>query len=308
MSSPVVGRFAPTTSGPAHPGTLLAALLCWLDARSRGGRVILRLEDLDPSRCRPEYAEGLVEALAWLGLDWDQVEAQSDHVDRYDPGLDALADRGLLYPCSCSRQTLRATATRARDGSFRYPGTCRTRSLPAGGWRTATEALRVRLPPGHINMIEASGEDLGADPLADSGDPVVRRRDGATAYHLASVVDDAAVGVTDVVRGRDLAPSTAVQVALQGLLGLPTPRYRHHLLLLEERDQKLAKFHGSVGWPVLREVYSGPELCGFLAHVAGLRTGPDPVQPDALVADFDWRAVRSEDRLLLWRHPRLALG
>ena len=308
MSSPVVGRFAPTTSGPAHPGTLLAALLCWLDARSRGGRVVLRLEDLDPSRSRPEYAEGLVEALAWLGLDWDQVEAQSDHVDRYDPGLDALAERGLLYPCSCSRQTLRTTATRAQDGSFRYPGICRTRSLPEGGWRTATEALRVRLPAGRIDIIEASGQDLGADPLADSGDPVVRRRDGATAYHLASVVDDAAVGVTDVVRGRDLAPSTPVQIALQGLLGLPTPRYRHHLLLLEERDQKLAKFHGSVGWPVLREVYSGPELCGFLAHVAGLRTGPDPVQPDALVADFDWRAVRSEDRLLLWRHPRLALG
>ena len=308
MSSPVVGRFAPTTSGPAHPGTLLAALLCWLDARSRGGRVVLRLEDLDPSRCRPEYAETLLAALDWLGLDWDQREKQSDATERHAQQLDALAERGRLYPCACSRQTLRAVGTRARDGSFRYPGTCRSRSLPVGGWRAVTEALRVRLPEGRVEIEDAGGDDLGADPVADTGDPVVRRRDGAMAYHLASVVDDAAAGVTDVVRGRDLAPSTAVQVALQRLLDLPTPRYRHHLLLLEARDQKLAKFHGSVGWPVLREIYSGPELCGLLAHAAGLTEEPAPVRPESLLADFDWANVRTQDRPLLWRSQRLDLG
>lgn len=308
MSHATVGRFAPTTSGPAHPGTLLAALLCWLDARSRGGRVVLRLEDLDPVRCRPEHLDAMVESLAWLGLDWDAVVRQSDRFAAHAAALDRLAEQDRLYPCRCSRSDLRLHGVRARDGSFRYPGTCRARRLPgsvAGGWRAAGDSLRVRLEPGVIELVDESGLDLGGDPLADAGDPVVRRRDGAIAYQLASVVDDHDVGVTRVVRGRDLAPSTTVQVALQRLLGWPTPAYRHHLLLLEPRGEKLAKLHGSVGIDALRPLYSSAALCGLLAATAGLVAPGTEITPIELLADFDWQRVRGEDCVLHWDGRRL---
>jgi len=306
-----IGRFAPSTTGPAHPGTLLAALLCWLDARARGGRVWLRLEDLDPQRCRPEYLAGLREALEWFGLDWDGEEQQSDHAAGHAAALDALAEAGLLYPCRCSRAELSAEAKRAPDGSARYPGTCRSRPLPAagdGGWRACPDALRARLPGGLIELMDEGGADLSASPAGEYGDPVVRRRDGAAAYHLASVVDDQRIGVTRIVRGRDLAPSSAVQRALGGLLGYGTPTYRHHLLLLEERGGKLAKFHGAVGFEDLRGAYSAPELCGLLAHACGLRPGPDPVQPEDLVTGFDWPALRTRDRPIRWDGGALHLG
>ena len=219
-----VSRFAPSTTGPAHPGTLLAALLCWLDARSRGARLVLRLEDLDPQRCRPESSDAMREALAWLGLDWDFVVAQSDRAADHAAALDSLAGRGLLYPCRCTRSELRASAGRPLpDGGFPYPGTCRGRALPSGGWRACGEPLRVRIAEGRIALTDESGADLSGDPGREPGDPIVRRRDGAIAYHLAGAVDDAAEGVTRVVRGRDLAATTVTQVALQRL-GLADPR------------------------------------------------------------------------------------
>ena len=254
-----VSRFAPSTTGPAHPGTLLAALLAWLDARQRGGRIALRLEDLDPERCRPEWSARMVGDLAWLGLDFDAVEAQSAAGARHAAALDRLAAEGVLYPCACSRSTLRADAEPAPDGSRRYPNRCRGRALPPGGWRASGEPLRVALPPGRVAIADEGGLDLSQDPALEMGDPIVRRRDGAIAYQLAVVVDDAAAGVTDVVRGRDIAPSTATQVLLQRLLELPTPRYRHHLLLLEPAGDKLAKLHGSIPFAALKARHAAPE-------------------------------------------------
>ena len=303
-----VGRFAPSTTGPAHPGTLLAALLCWLDARSRGGRVLLRLEDLDPERCRPEWADAMMEGLAWLGLDWDGTFRQSDARADHEAALDRLSGLGLLYPCACSRTTLRERAERAPDGGLRYPGTCRGRALPAGGWRACAEPLRVRLPEGSVPCIDESGLDLSQDPAAAFGDPVVRRRDGAIAYHLASVVDDALQGVTRVVRGRDLAGTTGTQLRLRALLELPRPVYRHHLLLLEARGEKLAKLHGAVGLPELRPHYDAAALCGFLALAAGLRPDPSPVRPADLRAGFAWGRVGVEDRVVSWDGRRLGLA
>lgn len=240
------------------------------------------------------------EALAWLGLDWDACELQSEHTAGHAEALDRLAAAGRLYPCRCSRAALRAGAAPSPAGGVVYPGTCRDRTLPAGGWRASDEPLRVRLPAGRIALRDESGLDLSGDPARDTGDPVVRRRDGAVAYHLAGVVDDARVGVTRVVRGRDLAETTATQVALQRLLGHPTPAYRHHLLLLEARGAKLAKLHGAVGVDALRAVYSAPALCGRLARAAGLRPDDAPTTPRELLADFDWRRVRGEDRALRW--------
>lgn len=300
-----IGRFAPSTTGPAHPGTLLAALLCWLDARSRGAQVVLRLEDLDPQRCRPEWDVAMRRDLAWLGLQWDGCVRQSEGPagEGHVRALDELAARGLLYPCRCSRAEIRAAGRPAPDGGTAYTNRCRDRPLPPaseGGWRRCREPLRVRLPEGAIALRDESGLDLGGDPARAFGDPVVRRRDGAVAYHLASVVDDAAAGVTRVVRGRDLAPSSVLQVALQRLLGLGTPAYRHHLLLLEERGGKLAKLHGAVGADVLRTRYDGPGLCGLLAHVAGLRPDAAPVSPAELVPGFGWERVAARDRVLRW--------
>jgi glutamyl/glutaminyl-tRNA synthetase len=303
-----VSRFAPSTTGRAHPGTLLAGLLAWLDARSRGARLLLRLEDLDPERSRPEWSVHMREDLAWLGLDFDAVEEQHGFAERHAAALDRLAGLGVLYPCACSRSRLRAESDPAVGRGVRYPNHCRGRALPAGGWRACDEPLRVALPEGRIAPRDEGGFDLAQDPVAELGDPIVRRRGGALAYQLAVVVDDAASGVTRVVRGHDLAASTATQVALQRLLTLPEPVYRHHLLLLEERGGKLAKLHGAVGADALRAVYGAPALAGFLAFACGLRSAPAPATPAELLRDFDWARVAREDRVVHWDGAALALG
>jgi len=294
----VIGRFAPSTTGEAHPGTLLSALLVWLDARSRSGRVVLRLEDLDRTRVKPGWSEQLQASLAWLGLDWDDVVTQSARTDAHEAALDQLAAAGRLYPCTCSRAD-RAGGRRAPDGGWAYDNTCRDRPLPEGGWRACRDAIRARLDDDRIELVDDGGLDLSQTPAYDMGDPIVRRRDGVIAYQLVVVVDDAASNVTDVVRGRDIAPSTATQVMLQRLLGLATPRYRHHFLLLEPAGDKLAKLHGSIPFSAMSARYRGDELCGLLAGAAGVGES-SPTTPRALVDRFDWRSVRSDDRVARW--------
>ena len=275
-------RFAPSATGRAHPGTLLAALLCWLDARNRGARVVLRLEDLDPERCTPELVAGLQQDLAWFGLDWDLVEIQSEHAARHHAALDQLAEQGVLYPCPLSRSELKTIGRLGPDGAWTTDNRNRGRPLPPGGWRACADPLRARLP-------------------GNLADPVVRRRDGAIAYQLAVVVDDAAVGVTRIVRGRDLAASTATQVALQELLGVATPTYLHHALLLEaDLSGKLSKFHGAVAVPELRSQLSAEVLCGVLAAAVGLIPSAVPVSPRELIANFTWDAVRRDDVPVRW--------
>ena len=294
----MIGRFAPSTTGEAHPGTLLSALLVWLDARSRDGRVVLRLEDLDRTRAKPGWSEQLQGSLAWLGLDWDEVVVQSARKDAHEAALDQLAAAGRLYPCTCSRAD-RAGGRSAPDGGWAYDKTCRDVPLPLAGWRGCHDAIRARLDDDRLELVDDGGLDLSQTPAYDMGDPIVRRRDGVIAYQLVVVVDDAASHVTDVVRGRDIAPSTATQVMLQRLLGLPTPRYRHHMLLLEPAGDKLAKLHGSIPFPVLSARYRGNELCGLLAGAAGIGDG-SATTPRALVDRFDWRRVRDDDRVARW--------
>jgi glutamyl-Q tRNA(Asp) synthetase len=297
---PSISRFAPSITGEAHPGTLLSALLCWLDTRSRGGKLILRLEDLDTTRLRPGWSEAMRGALDWFGLDWDAVQAQHALAAQHEAALDALADAGLLYPCRCSRTERRAGGRQAPDGGWAYPNTCRDRPLPPGGWRTAEEPLRVRLSDERIELVDEAGVDLSQSPAAEMGDPVVRRRDRVLAYHLVVVVDDAASAVDRIVRGRDLATATATQIALQRRLGIAQPTYRHHLLLLEPQGGKLAKLHGSVGYSKLRDRYDAAELCGILAAASGLRADATPCRPEELLREFDWGRVGKEDRMLAW--------
>jgi glutamyl/glutaminyl-tRNA synthetase len=305
----VISRFAPSTTGQAHPGTLLAALLVWLDARARGGRVILRLEDLDVTRTKPAWAEQMIDACRWLGLDWDAITVQSDRRAAHEAALDALAAAGRLYPCRCSRSSRigRTGGRRAPDGSWAYDNACRNRAVPAGGWRATTEALRARLDDDRIELVDDGGLDLSQTPAHDLGDPIVRRRDAVIAYQLAVVVDDHDAAITDVIRGRDIAPSTATQVMLQRLLGMPTPRYRHHFLLLEPGAGKLAKLHGSIPFSQLRARHDGPALCGLLAHAAGLAPTSAPCRPDELVAAFDWQRVPRCDRVAIWDEHGLSI-
>jgi glutamyl/glutaminyl-tRNA synthetase len=237
----------------------------------------------------------MCEALAWLGLDWDEVLTQSELGSQHEAALDALASQGLLYPCFCGRKDWRARGRPAPDGGVAYDNLCRDRTLPAGGWRDCSQAVRLRLPEGQVSLVDESGLDLGQNPALEMGDPVVRRRDGVVAYHLVVVVDDAASGVTRVVRGHDLASSTAIQVLLHDMLDLPRPLYRHHFLLLEDSEQKLAKMRGSHPYEELKAQYSGPEFCGLLAKLAGLRSTSAPCTPHELVQDFDWQKVRRED-------------
>ncbi len=304
-------RFAPTTSGRAHPGTLLAGLLCWLDARSAGARLTLRLEDLDPERCSPALATTLLDDLAWFGLEWDAVERQSEHGEAHAAALDALAVQGRLYPSPSSRRELAALGRRAPDGGWAYDNRDRGRPLPADGWRACREPLRCRLDDGRIDLRDSSGLDLSQDPAAAAGDPLVRRRDGVVSYVLAVVVDDARLGVDLVVRGRDIAPGTATQVGLQRLLGLPTPAYRHHLLLWERgAGAKLSKSHGAIGCNSLRVAYRSEELCGLLATCAGLVPPGTACRPQELLAVFSWERVRSEDVVIAvdGAAPRLSIA
>jgi glutamyl-Q tRNA(Asp) synthetase len=305
-AAPSVSRFAPSPTGEAHPGTLLSALLVWLDARASGHRTVLRIENLDHTRCRADWQRQLVDDLHWLGLEWDHIAVQSQHGHHHAAALDRLAADGRLYPCTCSRRD-RTGGRRAPDGGWAYDNTCRARAMPPHGWRTPDTVFRARLDDGWLPVIDDGGGDLAQDPAADMGDPVVVRRDGVVAYQLAVVVDDAACGVTHVVRGRDIAPSTATQVRLQQLLGLPTPRYRHHLLLLADRDGKLAKLHGSIPASTVRRHYDADALCGFLAYAAGLVATPTPCPARELLAGFAWSLVGGRDRVVRWTGTSLAL-
>jgi glutamyl-Q tRNA(Asp) synthetase len=300
------GRFAPSTTGRVHPGTLLAALLCWLDARAQGGSVLLRLEDLDRNRTKPGFVDAMSIDLEWFGLDWDGVSRQSEQTLRYEARVEELVARGRIYACDCSRSRIGATATRAPDGSYRYPGTCREQVVRGDDWRQPDRALRMRLDEDYVDARDESGLDLSGDAAALFGDPLVRRRDGAYAYHFASVLDDEAARIDRIVRGRDLVPSTTLQIALRRVFGFPVPRYRHHLLFMEAREaresgaEKLSKLHGAVDLGALERRYDASELCGLLAEFVGLVPAGVRCRPADLVDEFDWSRVALEDVALDW--------
>ena len=231
------GRFAPSPSGPLHLGSLFTALASFLDARSQGGEWLVRIDDIDPYRTQPGAADRILSNLESLGLTWDRsVVYQSQRLERYRTGLDALRDQGLIYACDCSRRELAKERTDSPPGV--YPGFCRHKQLaPQPGHQA------LRLITGKAIM-QFEDRILGLVRQAldqEVGDFIVYRRDGAFAYHLATVIDDAEQGVTDVVRGQDLLDSTPRQIYLQQRLKLPTPKYAHVPILLNAEGQKLSK-------------------------------------------------------------------
>jgi glutamyl-Q tRNA(Asp) synthetase len=245
----IVTRFAPSPTGFLHLGHAFSAYNAWKRARDAGGRFLLRFEDIDPARCRPEYAEAIQEDLRWLGLDWDGSPlVQSDHLSEYQAVLDSLTERGLLYPCFCTRADIAAStaAPHGPDGSPLYPGTCRRRSESERADRIAAgERFALRLDmaaamrPGLSYEEEARGR-IACRPER-FGDIVLARKDAPASYHLCVTHDDAAQGVTLVTRGSDLQPATDLHRLLQDLMGWPTPTYAHHRLLTDDTGRRLAK-------------------------------------------------------------------
>jgi glutamyl-Q tRNA(Asp) synthetase len=245
----IVTRFAPSPTGYLHLGHAFSALIAWRRAREAGGRFLLRLEDIDVARCRPAFAEAVMQDLAWLGIDWDgEVRVQSRHLPEYRAALDALAARGLLYPCFCTRADIlqSATAPHAPDGTAVYPGTCRRLSADERQARIAAGqpyALRLDMARAHIPALtfEEDGEGTVICRPEQFGDVVLARKDAPGSYHLCVTHDDAVQGVTLVTRGADLKPSTALHRLLQELLGWPVPVYAHHALVADSAGRRLAK-------------------------------------------------------------------
>ncbi|MGB3723353.1 MAG: tRNA glutamyl-Q(34) synthetase GluQRS [Pacificimonas sp.] len=248
----IVTRFAPSPTGRLHLGHASSAIRAHDVARAAGGRFLLRIEDIDEGRSRPEYVDGIIEDLRWLGLDWDgDMVFQSERRAVYATALERLVALGVAYPCFCTRKDIAAAAgaPHGPDGAL-YPGTCRDLAPAERAVRIAAEPHAWRLDADKAAALTGPltfdnvGETISVDP-AMNGDVVIARKDAGTSYHLACTLDDAATGVTDIVRGVDLLPSTHIHRQLQTLLDLPEPHYHHHALVTGDDGERLAKRNGA---------------------------------------------------------------
>jgi glutamyl-Q tRNA(Asp) synthetase len=280
----IVTRFAPSPTGFLHLGHAFSALFAWRRARAAGGRFLVRLEDIDTGRCRAEFADAILDDLAWLGLDWDgEVRVQSRHLAEYRAVLDSLVARSLLYPCFCTRADIQreveqsAAAPHAPDGSPLYPGTCRSLSRDERDARVATgerHALRLDMQSALAGVsdtlsFEEEGEAAVVCRPEQFGDVVLARKDAPASYHLCVTHDDAVQGVTLVTRGADLKAATHLQRLLQALMGWPAPAYAHHPLLTDVAGRRLAKRDRAAALHELRAQGCTP------AEVRALATAPD---------------------------------
>ena len=302
MNDKFRGRFAPSPSGEMHLGNAWTALLAWLQVRRGGGRMVLRIEDLDPDRSKPHYVERLLQDLHWLGLDWDEGPdiggpyapyCQGTRRHMYDRALQVLKNSGLLYPCYCSRGELRqvAQAPHAGENTGRYPATCRRLTLREQELKRREgrkPSLRLVVPEVNVAFDDLCYGTFHQALAREVGDFIVRRADGVHAYQLAVVVDDAAMRISHVLRGADLLDSTPRQLLLYKLLQLPAPVFTHVPLFMGEDGQRLSKRHGDVSLGKLREKGARPEtVVGYLAYKAGLLACWEPVTCAELIDDFD---------------------
>ena len=304
MSTQETGRFAPSPSGYLHMGNLLSLLLAWLDCRSRGGRLLFRMEDLDPARSKAVYRDAMAEDLRWLGLDWDEgwpdgAFAQSARGAYYEAAFAQLAQKELVYPCWCTRAERLAAASAPHPGEAEHDPGCpclrlsrkaraeRERSGRSPAWKLRAPDLLVRVEDGHYGPLE---QNLARD----AGDCILRRADGVFAYQLAVSVDDLLMGVTRVVRGRDLLSSAPRQRWLIETLGGKAPAYCHGPLLTEG-EGKLSKRLGSLSTQALRQSCSPEALIGRLAFLCGLIDREEPLRARELLPLFSWDRVRRED-------------
>ena len=288
-----VGRFAPTPSGRMHLGNVFAALIGWLSVRSKGGAMVLRMEDLDTQRTSEAFAQTLREDLQWLGLSWDlETEPQSRRSHVYDRYFDRLQALGLVYPCWCTRSQLHnVNAPHLSDGTYVYAGTCRGLTTPPTDRKPA---WRVMVPQKTYTVEDLCQGTFTQDLSTDCGDFVIRRADGCYVYQLAVTVDDGEAGVTEVVRGMDLLGSAPRQMYLQELLGFSHPTYGHVPMLLAPDGRRLSKRDRDLDLGVLRQRMTPEELIGKLAHAAGLLDRPEAISAIELASVFSWDKLRGE--------------
>ena len=288
-----VGRFAPTPSGRMHLGNVFAALMAWLSVRSKDGLLVLRMEDLDTQRTSADFASVLRQDLEWLGLGWDiETEPQSRRSEVYDAYFRKLEERGLLYPCYCTRSQLHSVnAPHLSDGTYVYPGTCRNLKNPPAGRKPA---WRVKVPDKVWEFTDLVQGDYRLNLATECGDMVVRRADGVYVYQLAVTVDDGEAGVTEVVRGMDLLSSAPRQMYLQELFGFEHPVYAHVPMLLAPDGRRLSKRDLDLDLGVLRQRLTPEELIGHLAFAAGLIDRYEGISAGELARNFSWDKLRGD--------------
>ena len=321
MVGHVRGRYAPSPTGELHLGNVRTALVAWLGTRAAGGTFVMRVEDLDPPRVIPGAEARILDDLRWLGLDWDEGPdvggphgpyRQSERETVFRGALARLRKAGRLYGCTCSRADLKRLASAPHAGAEGpvYPGLCRDSDLTVDldappDPRLRQAALRFAVRSGAVCVEDLIAGRYCQDVAAEVGDFVVRRADGLYAYQLAVVVDDAAMGISQVVRGADLLSSTPRQVQVLAALGAPLPTYAHVPLVLDLEGQRLAKRDEATAVRALREAGLPPErLVGVLGWSLGLRAEPTPCAPGELVAGFAWSRVAREP----WRFDPAVLG
>lgn len=287
MGSPYTGRFAPSPTGLLHAGSLVAALASWLDARIQGGQWLVRIEDVDTPRCVPGADQAILQQLAACGLLSDgPVLWQSQRGEHYAAALQTLVNQGWAYPCGCSRKEIESAQAVARHSAAVYPGTCRNglRGKPARAWRLNVQAVQAALGlPAVTHWRDRRLGPQQQNVSQEVGDFVLRRADGLWAYQLAVVVDDAAQGITHVVRGQDLADNTARQIVLQRALGLPTPQYLHTPLVMGANGEKLSKQNGAQALN-LQTSQAVLAALNAAAQVLGLSGAPAHLAPTQALA------------------------
>lgn len=301
---PIRGRLAPSPTGYLHLGNARSFLLAWLDVRSRGGEIILRIEDIDTARCVKNADAGIVRDLRWIGLDWDNDLSneyyQSRRSDHYRKALDLLRHGGHLYECFCSRRELRSIASAPHGRDPVYPGTCRTMvdQDRENLRRAKTPSLRFLVPDRtDVSFVDRLRGEQSERVDLETGDFIVARADGVISYQLAVVVDDIAMGITDILRGDDLLSSTPRQILLYRAFGHPLPRYAHAPLMYGPDGKRLSKRHDGVSLAELRDAGRRPqEITGDLAWSVGLIDRPEPCEPSDLIAEFKVERLMNEAR------------
>ena len=298
----VRGRLAPSPTGPLHLGNAWAFLWAWIAARVEDGGVTLRMEDIDPARSRREWEEAALFDLRWLGLDWDgEVPYQSERAPIYEKYEQILREKGLLYPCFCSRAALHAaSAPHLSDGRVLYAGTCRdlTPAEIEEKRKKRAPATRVRVPDEIISFTDGVFGAYSENLAEECGDFIIRRSDGDFAYQLAVTVDDGLSGVTEVVRGSDLISSTPRQIWLYRLFGFEPPHFIHIPLLCDVDGRRLSKRDEDLDLGLLREKFTPEQVIGALACAAGLTDTAEPVAAKELVKAFSWEKIPKHELYL----------
>ena len=292
-----VGRFAPTPSGRMHLGNVFAALIAWLSVKSRGGALVLRMEDLDTLRTSAEFADILRQDLLWLGLTWDEeTPPQSLRSQVYDRYFARLKEMDLLYPCYCTRSQLHSVnAPHLSDGTYVYPGTCRNLSPQETAAFDRLPAWRVKVPEREYALTDLCQGAFAQNLSTDCGDFVVRRADSVYVYQLAVTVDDGEAGITEVVRGVDLLGSAPRQMYLQDLFGFSHPQYGHVPLLVAPDGRRLSKRDQDMDLGALRAGRKPEEIIGILAHSSGLMDHYEPISAKELAGEFSWDKLKKDN-------------